>query len=580
MKTKIALLVIILSTLISCSNDDKPEEEITGNLEVFVISSTNEPIEGAIVTTIPETQQLTTGTTGSVTFTTIEAGEYEVSALLPAFILPSTKTVTVVAGKTTTVELSVGPDPIEPIPLDIDLLLKDCYHSLKGTNLFDATGYPFYWGTIGADVLYNNPSIFSNISNLDSYEITPNDKIIVDVWTDHYRAIRKTNIGIEAIENSDYTSEQGIDENVVLGELRFLRALLYFNLVKVYGNPVLVTTAQTNLDNPPSLVQDQLKVYELIEEDLIFAESNLTSSTPSNRASIAAAQALLGKVYLQMAGFPLSQNDKYTKALEQFKKLEGLYSLETNYADVFSLENETSDNEVIFRVDFDSNNGTGGNYGVFWGPLGVAQQDNLWLVPGFPESYFETPGEVTSPVTFPINVQDSRFFQNVATFSFENNVSKDEEEISNWRSYKFRKDVSLPINPNEESFDFPYLRYADVLLLLAEAENAINGPTALAYNAVNEVRRRAFGNTDKDLPLGLSQQQFLDVILEERRLELCYEGARKDDLIRTQQLQAVIDIFNQNNPQNSKNFQPHEYIWPIPQIEINSNPDVVQNPGY
>ncbi len=577
------LILLVLGISLSCSDDDPEEQQAKdeiGNLEVLVVSTDNEPLEGAIVTTLPQTEELTTGALGTVLFRDIDTGEYEVSVLVPAFIIPTKKTVTVVPGTTTKVEIETGPDPIEPTPLNIDLLLKESYESLRGPNLFDATGYPYYWGDIGADILYSNPSLITNIVNLDRYSINTGDKIIEDVWTDHYKAIRLCNIGIEAIENVDYVSDQGIDENIMLGELRFLRAMLYFNLVKLCGNPVLVTSAVVDLDNPPETVQDPLKVYELIEEDLLFAENNLGSSGPSNRASIAAAQALLGKVYLQMAGFPLLQNDKYAKALAQFKKLEGSYTLETNYSDAFSLENEGTGSEVIFSIDFDTDTGNGGNYGVYWGPLGIAQQDNLWLVPGFPENYFAMPDAVTSPVTFPMDTEDSRFFQNIATFSLQNGAMENEEEINNWRPYRFRKDVALSTNPNEESFDFPYLRYADVLLMLAEAENAINGPTALAYDAINQVRRRAFGNTENDIPPGLNQLEFLEVLLKERQLELCYEGVRKDDLIRTQTLQSVIDNFNQDNPQHFKEYEPHEYIWPIPQMEINLNPGAVQNPGY
>ncbi|WP_425236058.1 RagB/SusD family nutrient uptake outer membrane protein [Ulvibacterium sp.] len=577
------LTLLVLGISLSCSDDnpDGQQANLTvGNLEVLVISTDNEPLEGAIVTTFPQTEELTTGPLGTVLFRDINIGEYEVSALLPAFVIPTIETITVVAGTTTRIEIITGPDPIEPTPLNIDFLLQQSYESLKGPNLFDATGYSYYWGDIGSDILYGSPSLTTNIVNLDRYNLNPGDRLIEDVWTDHYRAIRLCNMGIEAIENMDYVSDQGINESIVLGEFRFLRAVLYFNLVKIYGNPVLVTSTIIDLDNPPETVQDPLKVYELIEEDLLFAEANLDASGPSNQASIAAAQALLGKVYLQMAGFPLLQNDKYAQALTQFKKLEGVFALETNYSDIFSLANEGTNGEVIFSIDFDFAMENGGNYGVNWGPLGISQQDYLWLVPGFPEYYFTMPDAVTSPVTFPIENQDSRFFQNIATFSLQNGTMEDEEEIDNWRPYKFQKDITLSTNPNEESFDFPYLRYADVLLMLAEAENAVNGPTALAYDAINQVRRRAFGNTENDVAPGLDQQEFLEVLLEERRLELCYEGARKDDLIRTQNLQGVIDSFNQNNAQSFKDYQAHEYIWPIPQVEINLNPGAVQNPGY
>ena len=116
--------------------------------------------------------------------------------------------------------------------------------------------------------------------------------------------------------------------------------------------------------------------------------------------------------------------------------------------------------------------------------------------------------------------------------------------------------------------------------MIAEAENAINGPTAKAYNAVNEVRRRAFGDLDHDVAPGLDQPGFSAAVLAERRRELCFEGQRKDDLIRTQDLEAVVSDFNQVHPQYQKNYAPYKYVWPIPQNEINTNPFIEQNEGY
>ena len=115
--------------------------------------------------------------------------------------------------------------------------------------------------------------------------------------------------------------------------------------------------------------------------------------------------------------------------------------------------------------------------------------------------------------------------------------------------------------------------------MLAESENEVNGPNSLAYDAINQVRRRAFGNTEHDVPSNLNQEQFFEKVFLERKLELCFEGHRRDDLIRREQLQNIINEYNAAND-FQKDFQSHEYVWPIPQQELDLNPNAIQNSGY
>ncbi len=574
MRNLLAFLTLVF--IFSCSSDNAETEPQTGNLTITVISKSDEPISGAIVTTTPATSEKTSGVSGIVSFNNIEPGTYTINVELPSDPINYTSSANVIAGETTPVFMEVGPGVLTPLPVSIDFLLESCYDRLKGEHLFDATGYCTYWGDIGADILYKNTNGSPNDLDIDLYNLIPSNGIILDVWEEHYIALRQANIGLDAIENDDFTSEQPVNENEVKAEFQFLRALLYFNLVKLFGNPVINTTADIDLNNPPPVVQGQEEAYNLIVADLTAAQASLKASGSNTRASLAASQALLGKVYLQMAGFPLQQTEKYALALAEFEKLEGHFSLETNYGDVFSLDNENSTTEVIFKIPFDGD----GSYGSYWGPVGIAPQDYYEMASGFPQSFFPNPDNVMSPVTFPLDVSDLRFEQNVAPFKYENSTVVNEVNIEDWRPYKFKKAVDEAINFRTESFDFPYLRYADVLLMIAEAENAVNGPTAKAYAVINEVRRRAYGNSDNDIAPGLNQQDFLGAILEERRRELCFEGHRKDDLIRTQTLESVIDEFNTNHPQNAKNYESHKYVWPIPQVEIDFNPEVQQNQGY
>jgi hypothetical protein len=574
------VLIGLFLFLFSCSDDgngNEIEQEELGSLEISAILEGGDVVPDVTVSTIPETETKLTNESGKVVFNNIPIGSYDI-VLTPSFTnISVTVTVEVKLNQTETVEVVVGPDPISETPIDFDAFLGEIYRRLKSDVLFDANGYAHYWGDIGLNMVRLNPNSLGFFGALDDYYFDSGNIVINEAWSEHYQVIRLTNIGLDELEDLDSTSED-IDPLYFESEFRFLRALLYFNLVKLYGNPILITTAEINFDNPPPIIQGRIQVYEQIIEDLKFAQQNLTSNLANrNRASVEAATALLGKVYLTMAGFPLEQSDKYTLALQEFDKIMGSFSLEEEYADVFALDNEDTNTEIIFKIDFDNS----GNYGVPWGPIGISFADRFLLIPEFVYSFFEDGMEPSDPASFPINTDDSRFYQNIATFSLQNGELMDETSIDNWRPYKFAKEIAEPNIIDEESFDYPYLRMADIYLMIAEAENGANGgPTNKAYEALNEVRRRAFGDLNHDVEVGLNQEEFSNILLEERRLEFCFEGQLKDDFIRMDALESEITDFNQQHPDLAKDFQSHEYIWPIPNSEINLNPEAVQNPGY
>ncbi len=576
MKIKLFLFLCILSVFFGCSNDDQINKLKTGSIEISVLfNNSNEPIFDAEISIVNLSEKSITGVDGRATFEKIEEGNYEITAKVPFSDIILKDNVIVEHDKITFLTIYFDhPNSVTPADVDLDVLLDTSYKSLVDDNIFGAMGYSTIWGDIGVDILTSNLSVnFPPINNLNNYDYNPSNRNIEEIWINHYKMIRHTNLGIEAIEDAKFTTELNTNEDVAMAEFKFLRALTYFNLVKLFGSPVVVKS--TNLDESQSNVQSQLKTYDLIIEDLIFAQNNLTSSNTNNRASIAAAQALLGKVYMQMAGFPLLQAEKYQKALEQFNKLEGKFSLATNYSDNFNLEN-SNNNEVLFKVDFKlPNDITSKSWDwFFWGPKGDTQMDVLLLTEGFIKSYFENEDDFNN-IQFPLKVEDKRFFENIASFTIEGGISNNSTQVEDWRPYKLSENYY-----KGNSFHLPILRYADVLLMIAEAENAINGPSSKAYNAINEVRRRAYGNLENDIPSNLNQQELLDLILNERCKELCYEGHRKDDLIRTQKLQDIIDRLNTDNIDNKKNYEPHKYVLPIPQLELELNSNAVQNPGY
>ena len=583
MKKTFSFFTILAFLLLFSCKKDTVEADFTTNLEVLVLSFENEAIQGAEVKTDPETETLITDASGVVFFNDIPPGEYTVLIsfpLNPDPFIPNgiISDVTVTEGSTESVSfVSIeGPNPIMETPLNIDLLLSSTYNTLREALFYDNDGYSLYWGDIGSEIVYVNNSAPMQLIDLDRYNFNTTNLIINDVWGEHYKVIRNTNLGIEAIMESSYESPSNRSESELEAEFRFLRALLYFNLVKVYGNPVLVSSTNFN----GVFEQDIDGVYSLIEEDLKFAETNLTTSKVAETASTYAAQTLLGKFYLYLGGFPSFQTDKYQLAINQFEKVEGQYSLEENYVDVFSVINEVSNSEVIFTIPFDEgDDNTGGNTGVRWGPLGYALNDYLHLDKSFIEDYFNNPETIEEPVSFPLAIDDERFLSNIATFTQVSGDIVDDNDIGNWRPYKFINDLSVIPEANNSSENFPLLRYADVLLMLAEAENAINGPTQKAYDAVNAVINRSC-SIGKQLPTGLSQQDFLLEILKQRKLEFCFEGQYKDDLIRNELLESVISKANIRNPNIQRQFEEHKYIWPIPQSEINLNSNISQNAGY
>lgn len=576
---KISGYFVIFILFFSCSKgDNSTEENSSGSIEVTVFLGV-EPAIGASVTTVPETKTKIVTGTGMVLFDEIPTGSYRVNVTMPEledfiyyqeFDLSKDETVKIIF------EIPEIPVLTEQ-DLDVELLLNQSYKGLQ--RIFDADSYLAYWGDTGTDILKANRMVDGTLVELDAYYLSPQLNIIAQVWTEHYQQIRQVNIGIDYLYDTNQVRANTIDREQTIAQFKFLRGLLYFNLLKLYGNPLLNITSEIDVNNPPNYPQDPLTTYSQIEEDFLFSIQNLPVSGTNNRANQLNARGLLAKLYMKMAGFPLNETSNYSKALEQLKIIQGQYELMADFKTVFSKENEATNTEVMFRVAFDGEENTNSSFNNYWGPLGVSERDALVFVSGFADSFQSESIGFESPVEFPIKIGDSRFYSSIATFSVSSNTIINSVDPGDWRPLKWYNSEIEDADFSSIEFDYPFLRYADVLLMLAEVENELNGPTALAYDAINEVRRRAYGNTENNVPSSLSQAQFFEQVFLERKLELCFEGHRRDDLIRTEQLQNIIDVYNSAND-FQKDFEPHEYIWPIPQQELDLNPNAIQNPGY
>lgn len=360
--------------------------------------------------------------------------------------------------------------------------------------------------------------------------------LIRDAWANYMNGILRCNVitdNLPAASLSDSFKKQ------MEGEARFIRALTYFNMVRLWGDvPIILrqVTPQESLTIGRSPVAD---VYQAIENDLLFAKDNL-KLTNNGRATSGAAKALLGKVYLTQK--------KYPEAVTVLSELIGKYSLQTNIADVFDTTKKQN-NELIFSIQFYK---------------GIGSEDHgLWL---------SVSDVTTTPFTQKLReaydlVDERKAMVGYRTAGNSNNI------------FVPGKFYDTPVNSTSNNFgnDYTILRYADVLLMLSEALNEESyQPAGSAFDYLNDVRIRAklSALTSTELP---DQASFRNAVLHERFLEFPFEGHRWFDLIRTNTATQEI------KSGKGINILPYQLLFPVPQTEIQkiNNPLLYyQNEGY
>jgi len=359
-------------------------------------------------------------------------------------------------------------------------------------------------------------------------------------------------------------------KNRVIGEAKFLRALYYFNLVRLFGDVPLITTPQVVGDNLMVKRSPKADVYNLITQDLTDAMNMLPPASTYKgadigRASKGSATGLLAKVYLTLG--------QWQKTVDLCQQVTALgYALNPNYADNFSATKKNTI-ESLFEVQYSGAT----TYGFFddfnqasWTSTFTGPRNSNfvggsygWDQPTqeFVNSY--EPGDLRKDITI--------LYAGCPPFDGKNYQSSWSTTGYNLRKFLVSKSISPDYNTSPE--DFPVLRYADVLLMQAEALNEL-GRTADAEAPLNQVRNRA---GLPNIPSGLSQTDFRNAVLHERRVELAFEGQWWFDLIRVNNGQYAIDYFKRIG---KSNFTTKFLLLPIPQQEIDANPNLIQNPGY
>jgi len=389
-------------------------------------------------------------------------------------------------------------------------------------------------------------------NELDKFLYTSSSTLIYDYWVASYKVINSANSVVVKVGEMDLKQET---KDQFIGEAKFLRGLIYFNLVRLFGDVPLVTQPTTTLEGlevPRDPVSD---VYDFIIRDFTDASETLPLSYTGQdigRATKGAALGMLCKVYLTLEQY--SDVVATAELITAYKQ----YSLMNQYAEIFETENENGE-ESLFEIQYmiSDEGALGSSYAGFMAPPSQG-------------------GYGDNPVT-----KNHYDIYGTGDLRREVNVLWDKGAAASiLEPYYVNKYDERGTNVEENGDNYIIIRYSDVLLMQAEALNALDETDKEAYELFNMIRRRAYGlpvniESSHDLQAGLTQEAFLDSMLLERRKEFAFEGQRRFDLLRTGKLVEVMKAASPELPVESKHF-----LFPIPQIERLSNPQLTQNTGW
>lgn len=447
--------------------------------------------------------------------------------------------------------------------------------------------------------IYNNDMIYMNdlqseyarrgtansadIAELGNFAYTPTNSFVKGTWQLHYDGINRANELIDHVENNTTLSTTTRQDYV--GAAKFLRAFFYFDLVRFYGDvPIVLHSGEG--EGLSRLPQDS--VYRQIVSDLQDAEKISEGfATLTSEVSPWAAKTLLAKVYLNWAQgdtqYSLAnKNELYSNAITKANEViaSGKYRLIDKFCDNWSIDKKDGP-ELIFTVEH--------KYGVNRNITG-----HCVFSTGFTNSKLPVIAALDNSLYDNWDPADQRRDASVTKrlFNPATNSYFDFDRI------RFRKYIDTTQMAN---YSAPYisgqntsssvLRYAEVLLIKAEAVNELNGPTPEAYEALNEVRKRAYWNPysgQEQTPgdgtavelAGLTQSELREAIRSEYKKEFLLEGTRWFDLKRWH---ILVKTIKDNVPATDlkyQNISTKNYYLPIPSDQITINPNLTQNWGY
>ncbi len=418
--------------------------------------------------------------------------------------------------------------------------------------------------TLGPDDVRFNSYKDSNHDGVRDFPIVLQTDYGVANWTAAYKSIANTNAVLRAANSKKITGVSESELAEIIGQAKFIRAFNYFNLVRLYGDVPLIKEDSPNPVSNTYTRAGVASVYSQISLDLEDAAKTLPDSwanTPG-RPTKWVAKGLLSKVYLTMATAPLKQPDNYAKAATLAKEVidSKKFTLIPNVADVFKIDSKR-ESEMMFAFEATTDAPSGA-------AIGLASKNSGGYSGGAMDTIFaahEFPDQPRRDAYVQLNIPDvihpdangnwtlipwKKAFEYAPIIAKYNYPYVDANDIA--------KKAVWPMN-------FPILRYADVLLVYAEAANRVSGkPTTEAVNAINLVINRANGATGHEslATIGMTIQAFEDKVIMERKFEFCFElGNRWFDMVRKELTKNHITTT----------------LFPIPEFDAKV---LGQNPGY
>ncbi|RIJ50000.1 RagB/SusD family nutrient uptake outer membrane protein [Maribellus luteus] len=479
---------------------------------------------------------------------------------------------------------------------NVQSAINGCYGSMASSNYYGSgLTTPLQIMSDMVDLGFN----FSNYADLNDFSHSTTNTFPLSIWKCSYGIIGIANTALYGVTQIDESQEV---KNKLEAESRFVRAFVYYHLVRLFGEIPYIDNADTEISSvTKASVAD---VYINIIKDLEYAKEHLPMEHPDGdvrtRPSKGSAATVLASVNLTLGNW----QEAYEQAKWVIDNAGSLnYALETDFQDLFRAETQDNSKEYIFAVDFLANQ-TGDNdvnsftlendqtIGAFNSVDGADKPWRGWsmLVPSLKvyETWDAKDYRKRVSLTDSIIMRDGTGIVRPYT---EFNVTRPHAA----KLERFSGEVKSSTAGWRSDMNYIAFRYGEVLLIAAEAGNEI-GKTTEAVGYVNQIRARARlgGNVNwggagygsygpstspADVPAGINQDDFRTLVLEERRLELAFEFKRWYDIVRRDMGDQVFGA-NGLEPQPNFNKTKH-YLLPIPQTEIDIHPKLEpQNPGY
>lgn len=479
---------------------------------------------------------------------------------------------------------TVSPSTFYSTEADVMLAVNGVYELLNDNDPFERYHGP--GRTVWSDDATSNS--YGEYGQLESGTFSASFAKIEQYWGFFYKMVRRANSFLENVDAVDMDADLKARYK---GEVRFLRAFAYQELTFLFGDVPLIKHVVSPAESRAILRTPKNEVIDFVVGELEAISSDLPASYTGEdvgRITRGAADALLCRVHLF--------EENYEKSIAAAQKVisGGIHSLETNFEDIFKYENENNE-EVIFDIQYLTSgwdllnaqqlyflpSELGG-----WGNVSPSQSlvDEFEMTNGMAitdvgsgydvnNPYDNRDPRLNSSIIFPGEIVNGITVD--SWHDSEGNLTSPGTGETGYWTHKFYN-ATLPNNAT--GINYILIRYAEVLLNLAEATNETLGPTTDVYNAINEIRSRA---GMPDLPTGLNQTEMRERIRRERRVELAFEGDRFYAIRRWKTAETVMPagLYGSAHPETGEHIEviapgstqfdaSKHYLWPIPQSQI------------